>query len=649
MMIKLTTVTDARGSDEFQQEIRQFVGLLESAATYAYSAVQAIAEGDDTASRSNMDLLRHHNVEVIATRDRLNKLYPGSEPAATDAQVMSYALEIFRSAEQVVHEWIMSNGQAIGRGETVEPVEYWHRNIDLLLPALWDFDSDIFVVKGNYDETLMAVLQARQQKRVLFFGAENSEQAGANAPVGCAFVESQEQLRSYVATLVAPLPARFVYLSLNNEQVDLLGAESFNAVLEKSVMVRWMELNTRNAYSRRWVDQGLKNLPLFAHGKNLKELDGLFKGKPAILIAPGPSLEKNIHLLKEAKGRAVLIAQLQSVRRLYKAGVQPDFVVVLDPQDLTAPPFNNLQDVPDEFLTNLVVGVTCHPAVIRRFKSVFYFGGGGGVDRWLQTQLSDSLRDLSGNTTAVSCLRLALDWTCSPIIMVGQDLSVSEGRRYAGDSTGLLSSAGMRELPGFYGDTVKSPANYYMFHFAIEMLAKEAKLSKPDIELLNCTEGGAYVEGFAHISLQEALSGRISKYPLVPDWKIPAGVRDRVHMKEQRGVLHNKVQEMIGALDMTVEELSVCEGILRKVRSQPECLPELNAEEAKMKALLKRISIFSIIFEKEIAEVIKISKSARSLSDGLNVSETLYRLILQGCEELRPSLVGARDVLDEAV
>jgi hypothetical protein len=65
--------------------------------------------------------------------------------------------------------------------------------------------------------------------------------------------------------------------------------------------------------------------------------------------------------------------------------------------------------------------------------------------------------------------------------------------------------------------------------------------------------------------------------------------------------------------------------------------------------LLKKISIFSIIFEKEISEVIKISKSARSLSDGLNVSETLYRLISQGCEELRPSLISARQVLDEAV
>jgi len=648
-MTVLTLVSDARNSDEFQREVRQFGELLQKAASLAHGAVEAIVAKDAVAARRSMDALRRHNVDVVAARDGLNKDFPGSEPDATQSQVMAYALEIFRNAEAVVHDWITANGDAVGAGESVSPEEYWQRNIDLLLPALWDFEADVFVVKGDYDASLMAVLQLRQQKRVLFAGAEAPGREAESAPVGCSFVETQQQLLAYVAALEAPLPFRFSYLTLKNEHADLPDAEGFNATLEKAVMSRWMDWNTRNTYSRRWIDQGLKNLPLFAHGKNLKELDGLFEGKPAILIAPGPSLEKNIHLLKEAKGRAVLIAQLQSVRRLYKEGIQPDFVVVLDPQDLTAPPFNNLEGVPDAFLTNLVVGVTCHPAVIGRFKSVYYFGAGGGVDRWLQSQMNHGLLDLSGNTTAISCLRLALQWKCTPIVMVGQDLSVSGGRRYASDSSGLLSSAGMYELPGFYGGVVKSPSNYYLFHFALEALAKNAKQAKADLVLLNCTEGGAFVNGFSHLSLQEVINDRIAQCARVVDWNVPAGVQEEDSMRAHNGLMRNQVEEMIGALDMTMEELGVCGGLLKEARQRPELLPQLNTEEAKMKALLKRISIFSIIFEKEIADVIRVSKSARSLSDGLNVSETLYQLISQGCEELRPSLIGARDLLDEAV
>jgi hypothetical protein len=647
-MIKIALATDDHGSDEFRQEIRHFVGLLEKAASLAYEAVETIVAKDAVAARVSMDRLRRHNVDVIATRDRLNKDFPGSEPAAADVQVMAYALEIFRSAEAVVHDWITANGEAIGAGEIVTPEEYWNRNIDLLLPALWDFETDVFVVKGDHDATLMSVLQARQQKRVLFVGQENEEAQAEAVLVGCSFIQSQEQLLAYVAALVAPLPTRFCYLTLSNERLDLPGAEGFNTLLEKAVMGRWMDLNTRSAYSRRWIDQGLKNLPLFTHGKNLKELDGHFEGRPAILIAPGPSLEKNIHLLKEAKGRAVLIAQLQVVRLLYKEGIQPDFVVVLDPQDLTAPPFNNLEGVPDDFLTNLVVGVTCHPAVIRRFKSVYYYGAGSAVDRWLQSQLSYSLLDLSGKTTAIGCLRLALEWKCSPIVMVGQDLSVSDGRRYAGNTTGLLSSAGMFDLPGFYGGVVKSPHNYYLFHFALEMLAKRVRQENPELALLNCTEGGAFIDGFTHLGLKQVMNDRISPCSRIADWDIPLGAQEEGLMKVNSGLLRNQVQDMIGALDLTMKKLDVCGGLLKAVRERPELLHQLNSEEAKMKTLLKRISIFSIIFEKEIADVIKISKSARSLSDGLNVSETLYQLILQGCEELRPSLVGARDMLDAA-
>ena len=648
-MTALTLISDASNSVEFQLANRQLVTLLEKSATLAYQAVDAIVKQDAVAARALTDQLRQHNVQVVAARDRINKDFPYCEPSATDAQVMAYALEIFRSAEQVVHEWISGNGEAIGRGEEVAKEEYWHRNVDLLLPALWDFETDVFVVKGDYDPTLMSVLEERKQRRVLFVGTNCSESQAEVPSSACSVVRSHEQLLAYVALLETPLPFRFAYLSLSRETDEWSDTQGFNTMLEKAVMSRWMDSNTRNTYSRRWVDQGLKNLSLFADGRNLKELDGVFKGKPAILIAPGPSLEKNVRFLKDAKGRAVLIAQLQSVRRLYKEGIQPDFVVVLDPQDLTAPPFNNLQGIPDEFLTNLVVGVTCHPEVIRRFKSVYYFGGGGGVDRWLQSQLPFSLLDLSGSTTAISCLRLALAWKCSPVIMVGQDLSVSDGRRYAGGEADLMTTAGMHELPGFYGGTVKSPSNYYLFHFALEELARNARRDDPAVELLNCTEGGAFVDGFAHLKLQDVIEERIALIPKVEAWSLFGQEREKDLMRAERHTLRDKVQNMIGALDLTVQELVVCDELLQQARRHPEILPKLNSEEAKMKALLKKISIFSIIFEKEISEVIKISKSARSLSDGLNVSETLYRLISQGCEELRPSLISARQVLDEAV
>lgn len=645
-MHTLTLMSEHNLSEAFQTEVRAFVGLLEQAAQMAYGAVEAIVGKDASAVRRSMDGLRRHNVDVVAARDLLNKKFPGFEPAASDAQVMAYALEIFRSAEAVVHEWISGNGRAIAQGEAISPLEYWHRTIDLLLPELWDFGADLFVVKGAYDATLVEALKARNQKRVLFVGADTPVADAASETMACAFADSQQALRVFVDALERPLPFRFAYLTLASEAQSPAGLDDFKPVLEKSVMSRWMDVNTRTSYSRPWIDQAFRNLPLIAKGKNLSELNGRFAGRPAILVAPGPSLEKNIQALRQIQGRAVVIAQLQAVRRLYKEGIRPDFVVVLDPQDLTAPPFNTLDGVPDDFLTHLVVAVTCHPAVIRRFRSVYYFDGGSGVDAWLQPHLSRKLVDLSGSTTAIACLRLALHWRCAPVVVMGQDLALADGKRYAGDTAGTLSMIGTHELPGFYGGVVRSPSNYYLFHFALENLAKKAREADPGVELINCTEGGAFIDGFSHEALQDVIDQRIARRNHVDDWAIPLGIKDHDAAAREGSLLRGQVQSMLDALDATLTKLEVCNRLLKTAGHRPDVLSRLNAEEASMKVQLKKISIFSIVFEKEILDVVQLSKSAQTLNDGLNASAALYRLIGQGCHELRPSLVTARDELD---
>lgn len=637
-------------TDAFQVEMRAFVGLLEQSAAMAHKTVEAIVGQSAAAARQSMDQLRRHNVDVVAARDQINKNFPSCEPAAVETQLMSYALEIFRSAEVVVRDWINGNGKAIAQGEAMTKAEYWNRNIDLLLPELWDFESDLFVVIGDFDQSLVEVLSSRHQKRVLFVGAKRPEDASISMPEDCAFALDLEALQAYALTLDRPLPLRFCYLSLGLKAGDERPDEkSVKTIMEKAVMSRHMEFNTRNSYSRTWIDQVLKNLPLLAQSNNLQQLDGWFAGRPAILVAPGPSLEKNIHLLKQAQGRAVVIAQLQAMRRLYREGIRPDFVLVLDPQDLTAPPFNHLDGVPDEFLTNLVTAVTCHPAVISRFKHVFYFRGGGGVDKWVESYLSEKMVDLSGSTTSVAGLRLAMHWRCSPVIVVGQDLAVADGKRYAGDTTGILSTVGMHELPGFFGGTVKSPSNYFIFHFAIENLVKKAMETHPGIEFINCTEGGAFIDGFQHATLQDVLAQRVCKRNKVDEWGVSGIHRSEADVQDLKERLRDQMQSMILALDATLGKVDACTDLLNQARRDNRMLPKLNAEEAAMKALVKKISIFSIIYEREITEIVRTSKRSATLADGLDVTEALYEVFRQGCVDLRPGLVRALDALGEAV
>ena len=49
-----------------------------------------------------------------------------------------------------------------------------------------------------------------------------------------------------------------------------------------------------------------------------------------MIVSPGPSLEKNIHLLKESAERLFIICPVRSVPILRANGLEPDFVFQLD-------------------------------------------------------------------------------------------------------------------------------------------------------------------------------------------------------------------------------------------------------------------------------------------------------------------------------
>jgi len=64
---------------------------------------------------------------------------------------------------------------------------------------------------------------------------------------------------------------------------------------------------------------------------NIKNvLVGKFKGIPGILVSAGPSLEKNIHLLKGLEDKCVIMAAGTAVRIMEDFGLAPHFMVGID-------------------------------------------------------------------------------------------------------------------------------------------------------------------------------------------------------------------------------------------------------------------------------------------------------------------------------
>lgn len=527
--------------------------------------------------------------------------------------------------------------------EAASPLQQW---VDLLAtsqPEGWDPGSDLLLVCGPPDASLQAALRDRGQRRVLWIdaGAETPAPTSiAPAPLEWSRLHDGEQTAAQVESLLTslrrPLPRQV--LRLRMPQVPATPAQDqLLARVRNRLMQLWTDDRTRDRFAHAWLEQGLANLPVLARQHHLAELDGLFAGRPAILIAPGPSLDRNIDQLRQAQGHAVLIAPLQSLRRLRKAGVRPDVLLVLDATDLSTEPYDFIGDTPADELPPLIAAVNTHPNVIRRFRQVFHFAAGGPVDHWLADLLGRPLVDLQARSVALSALLLAQYWRCNPIALVGQDLALADdGQRYARGAQikAFDQPLHLHELPGYHGGTVQSPADYYVFHQDFVRLAPLLQQARPELRLLNCTEGGAFIPGFEHRPLAQLLASMdlSGPAPAARPWpEAPDGATGEQRADQTRVYLQTQRQ----ALQACERQAQACRQLTLKPQAGPAHLKKLETAERELREAMRRIKGFSILYRTEIDAARQAAAQARNLADNLAASRQLYAVVAQGCVHLR--------------
>ena len=89
---------------------------------------------------------------------------------------------------------------------------------------------------------------------------------------------------------------------------------------------------TLRKFGARWQRNLARNLSLIRDVPGVSGLAGCAAGFPAMLVAAGPTLDEILPKLPDIARRCVVVAVDTSLRAVLAAGVDPDFVVVVDPQ-----------------------------------------------------------------------------------------------------------------------------------------------------------------------------------------------------------------------------------------------------------------------------------------------------------------------------
>ena len=89
---------------------------------------------------------------------------------------------------------------------------------------------------------------------------------------------------------------------------------------------------TRRAFEGLYLRNSLKNLEFLPHMYGVRHLFGLLRGYSGVVVTSGPSLNRNLHALKEWSGFLYIIAVDSALPVLNRHGIRADFVVSIDPQ-----------------------------------------------------------------------------------------------------------------------------------------------------------------------------------------------------------------------------------------------------------------------------------------------------------------------------
>jgi SAM-dependent methyltransferase len=190
----------------------------------------------------------------------------------------------------------------------------------------------------------------------------------------------------------------------------------------------------RRQFAGRYLLNTLRNLPAIATEGDVTALKGAFAGIPAFVVGAGPSLDRNVAMLKALDGRALTIAVDTALRPLLAAGVRPHIVVSVDPSELNA---RHLHQLPDMRAVWFVAEGSLDPSVMPPFAGQTFIFNVSQHEPWpWLAQLGvrrGSLR--AWGSVLTTAFDLACEAGCNPIVFAGSDLAYTRGLQYCRNTT----------------------------------------------------------------------------------------------------------------------------------------------------------------------------------------------------------------------
>lgn len=275
--------------------------------------------------------------------------------------------------------------------------------------------------------------------------------------------------------------------------------DDLKKIMENSLM----DNATTKHFSETFTKAFISNLKHIVESTPINYFKNKFEEKPAIVVSAGPSLEKNVHELKEVQDDFIIITGARSLGTLIKNDIIPDFICMVDPIEFNCKFIENYL----EYKIPLIFFESTSYKAMNLYKGPKILFSGNPITTIMLEQNIDRL--LAGGSVAHTCTSFASYIGCNPITFIGQDFAYT-GEKLHSDSSVFEENNKVNdkidtiEVKDVFGNLVRTDRKLNIYRINMEGIIKSHK----DKTFINSTEGGANMDG----TVVQPLSKTIEEY-----------------------------------------------------------------------------------------------------------------------------------------
>ncbi len=469
--------------------------------------------------------------------------------------------------------------------------------------AIFELDPGIFIQALRYIN-LAPILD--DSRLILSIGSENE--------IGKTLISATRTLQLENANVFHQLPS----FKFNPEGYEQLKNDLFTYLNSQNV-----EGATNRALGKNFLNNRFEHIATIHHQYLLEQIQDKFAGMPAIMVAGGPSLDKNIHLLKQAQNTAVIIAVDTVLPALLKHGIHPHFLTCIDPYNLTYEKFSDVAPMAKN--TSLVCSSWINPKTPKFFPAsqIFWTFTAKPVEAWLNSLLGGKMLTRGASTVAHLNLITAQMMGCNPIIFVGQDLAYAGSATHTKETvlhgqapTGvIIGNTEGQTVTGINGRLLRTNRSFLSMksHF-------ESAITYSDITFINATYEGAHIEGTKVMGLQEAIDNHCKN-----------NINAAQCIKEQCATINPvNSNKMLIEFTKMIGKITLLNKNIKKADNTCNLVLKDLIKIQKKGVHIKSFDMLSVQLQKQIN---KIDQLHKALDNALDVWKNLEEITIDGLKK----------------